>query len=435
MALQHVCRYRNTAIEDNHRVRNYGIIALSQVAYIAIIPFALVEAALTSIAHIFARVVLRMQDHRIEPLDRWARRSCSALLWSIHLAVRNLFDRRLLIATEADWVQGHLYRRPDQPQIIRPDPGAPFWTNQAENLLIHPPEVEPALAEQLKTYQLGDNAVKYTDVFERIYQDLPIPTWDEIDQFSVDIVALLQDRLDANFPQFNLMLDLEQVARENPRTPENDHFIKMIICSYKTIMQNDDASEIEIMKAAFIDANSACRTRRNDELLRLFMTLVAPRLDLPYLNAFTPTDSLIFDLMQHRIKLREQLLNIAHCNDTHDHNYFCRKLNENVFHLPFPNLSDEEFRFGNHKANEEQQVIRTFKACYDSPAALYDIFLGILYPREKEVFKYKPAMFVQWLNQNGLMNADAFADEEMEKYKPDLIIRYLVEIGVYKEKT
>lgn len=428
LMLEHVSRYRNSAIEDN-RITNYGIIALSEVAFIAIIPFAVVEAALTSIAFVFAKVILRIEGERIEPLARWTTRSSSAVLWSINLAVNNLITRRPLIATEEEWLRGHLFRRRQRQPVE--NPLIPIWTNPGENMLINPPEIDPVVAELLKPYTLGENALRYTDVFERIYQDLPNPTLEEIEVFSVDIREMLDKRLKHIEPASrpaNLKYHITEIAGENPRSEANDHFIKILMCSYKTISAYNDPDEIEIMNSALVEANSACRTRRNDEILRLFMTIVAPRLDLPYLKAFTPIDNFTFDLMGLRIAFREQLFSRVRFNDTHDHNHFCRKLNEKIFYLPFPNLSDPEFRYDNYKEDEEQQVIRTFRACYtDCPAAVYNLFHGVLYTRPKEVFKYKHDMFVDWLKEKDLMNEAAFEDETMEKYKPNLLIRYLVE--------
>ncbi len=464
MLLGHISAYRNS--EATAHTYHLGKVVLAEIVYIAIVPFAIVEAAISQVVKAIAKCVV-INPNKYEMINSWATSSAYGALWAIMCAIGNLCNRGRIIATEEEFLASPLFKKPTLtpdpfvPERPRPplpprglgvDPGRqePFvpwfnpWqrgifnprpapTRPADTNPLNPPTVEPAVADLLKNYELAENAKKHTDIFEAIYRDLPEPKYEEIDSFSVELVIFLEDRIDNSYG-FNMMHDLEDIARSNQRSPEDDHYIKMLLCSYETIMKNNEPSEIEIMKQAFVDANGACRTRRNDEIQRLFLSYVAPRLNTPFLNGLTPLDCLIFDLMQYRIKLRDNILNITGRNDTHDHTYFCRRLNESTFHLPFPSLSVDEHRNPNHFKREEELLIKTFRHCYDSPNTLYTVFTGLLYPKRGEVFKYKPEMFADWLKEKGKMNLDdAFEDDMYPTNKPPLVIDYLEELGIFKK--
>lgn len=278
----------------------------------------------------------------------------------------------------------------------------------------------------LKKYELGDSAVSYTEYYDCICRELPDFTDLDNDNLQINLLELCRVK---EGDRFAIRDTLQLIAAANPRSPEDERFVKMLISVYKTVVESNDESEMEIMRGCLLDANEYCKVRQTDEILRLFIKFVAPRYNIN----ISSEDCLVFEYMQHRIRLREILLNILDCLNTHDRNFLSKEL-YNFFYLPKPSIVVEEGMTWGYNKRTGRRLKTAFRQCYDTTEAIYTIFTGLLYPKPGEKFNYKPDMFIDWLKDNKLAQ-DAFADDMCTIYRPELIIRYLVETGFLKPKA
>jgi hypothetical protein len=300
--------------------------------------------------------------------------------------------------------------------------------------VINPPAVDPQVAQILNNYELGDNARKYSDAYERLYRNLPEPTANELNTIGTQIAHLVTDRCSVR-RRNDIKTDLDTIAQKRNRTQWEDRFIKMVVAVYKVILAGNNPSDLEILKEAIKDSWEHCINRKTSE----FETLTAFYVVGAELNNLTPLDALIFEATQLRMKLSGIIIP-GFCNDGHNaasNVVMRRECNELIFHLPPPILSSLDFQHTSYAMHEQKQsIIQAFRRCYDSPNTIYTWFDGLLYPRPEENFKYKPRMFIdEYLEPNGLMNADAWEDpEEMTRFKTQLKVNFLVSQGFYRLK-
>ena len=147
-------------------------------------------------------------------------------------------------------------------------------------------------------------------------------------------------------------------------------------------------------------------------------------------TALTAEECLVYELTQYRMDLRDLAIN-TECDDCHNassHNYFRRELNESVFYLPPAPLSGQDDHYLSFAMKEKRNaVISTFNRLYSSEAIISFVEEMVTDTGKGKVYKFKPAMFVEWLEKTNRMNEDAFVDESMLKYKRSLIRTYLEE--------
>ncbi len=421
-----VSAFRNPTVDNRHY--HLGKVAVAQIAYIAIVPYAIVEAAISQVAKAVAHCV-NVDSNKYQSIQKWAESSAYCMLWAIYAAGVNLFAHEM-IASETQFIDA-MPRKKKELELAVVD-------------LYLPPAIEPAVADILRDYELADNAKKFSDVQEQIYRELPQPTLEELNTIGNDIAHLLEDR--CSFSDRNWMKqELNKIAHNEQRSLHDDRYIKMMISIRRKMANTEDPSRLEIIKQGLKDACENCNTRKNAEIQQLFFQCVVPGLNSEYLNSLTPLETLIFEMMQYRMQLRDKIIRKVF-NDPHYLNIFYRKFNESIFYLPRTDLTPE-FNFEGEvlriaerlvactlTKTQESPIIQTFQKCYESPNTIYTVFKGLLYPRQGEAFKFKPEMFVNWLQANELMNTDAFENEEMTAYKPLLIVRFLVEMGFLKRK-
>jgi Family of unknown function (DUF648) len=293
----------------------------------------------------------------------------------------------------------------------------------------------PAIAKLLSNYRLADNAKTYSELMEKIYSDVPEPNDAQLKAFTANLQLLDEDRISDRI----LNVYEHQIVKGKRRDIWEDRFLKMTIATYDAIMRLEDeelATGKEILITALDSAFRHCSNRQSAEIERVYFQYVAPELLDAVQAAATPLETLIFELMKHRSKIRDEIVNRL-CPDVHNaasHRYFRNELNEDIFYLPKPLLCAEDNHYENFAQKRKQgEIIAAFQKAYDNPNTIYDIFIGLIYPNAKEKFHFKPDMFTKWLEESGRMNADAFADEDMTTYKTEIPIAFLVEHGFLKK--
>jgi hypothetical protein len=434
LLLEKVSAFRNP-VSDLQRVP-CGRAALAECAFIVLIPYAIVEAAIAHVAVVIAGCA-RIENRRYQSINSWATSSAYCMLWVIYATAVNLFVRQI-VATEAAFIAA-LNQRFRQMRNIPP---SLTWNNDHNVLrtrtgtpfVINPPAVDPQVAQILNNYELGDNARKYSDAYERLYRNLPEPTTNELNNIGTQIADLVRDRCNER-KRNEIKTYLETIVRKSNRNEWENRFIKMVTNVHRVIIAANNPSDLEILKEAIKDSWEHCINRRTSE----FETLTAYYVVGAQLNNLTLLDALMYEMTQHRNKLSDIIIT-GYCDDGHNAAskvVMRRECNQSVFHLPPPILSSLDYQYANFAMQEQKPlIIEAFRRCYDSPNTIYTVLDGLLYPRPGENFKFTPSRFVsEYLEPNGLMNVDAFEDpEEMTRYKTQLKVNFLVSQGFLRLK-
>ena len=379
--LGHVSTFRNPVADAN---RNCAKVALAQVAYIVIVPYAIVEAAISQIVKVIARC-LPIDAAKYQKIQAWAAGSVLGALWAIHSAFTNAFVKQIS-ATEQQFATSVLKENPEpQPDPTPPPTGGTGGTprpadqtgtnspdlrirghrNSAQDHLpisiIHTAEdpivppgtdpisippldqpgrstiaptdqvIDPVFIEEpvspvllpvkptpaveisspvttaptskdssvsniLRNYELGGNAKEYSQLMEKIYNDIPEPKGDELAKFGERMDVLLeylaiqmQEQMrdprtrSTDTVMINLICEPENrrtaveffqnLATRPHRADWEDRFLKMAICTYNQIIKTNDDSLMQIMGVGILEAFKNCINRKSTEMERLYFTM------------------------------------------------------------------------------------------------------------------------------------------------------------------
>ena len=155
--LGHISAYRNPAADaSSHRAKA----ALAEAAYIVMVPYAIVEAAISQVIKVIANC-LSIDNAKYQKIQAWAASSVNAALWAIHSVFINLFVKRIC-ATEQEFATSVM----------------------KENLLPPPSDSDPILtAPVIPTIPTLDTLTHITDSITSVEQ---IPTLASINGISID---------------------------------------------------------------------------------------------------------------------------------------------------------------------------------------------------------------------------------------------------------
>lgn len=402
--------FRNPSLNSSP---NYLNVAVSQLAYVAIVPFALIETIISHLAYVLARIL---------PIDaywstsNWSSSCRVSSLWLLYNLFTNLFVKEAY-SSENLFAQNVLgAQNPTTP--ARPTPAVSSSTRAST--------IE---AQLLAPYDLGECALQFSEVLRQIYANIPQPTANEKSAIAGEVASLFP-----NYQSASIKSQLESITSSTNEW--STRFTHMLVAIRKEIVRRNDPSEIEIFKGAVSEGFGNCSNRKSTEIERLYFAYAAPHLNASYLQSLTPVEGIKIELGQLRAGKRDEIINSI-CNDSHNaasHNYFRRKLNESVFLLPPSPLSQHDLQYSSFAMSDKENEIRqAFRLAY-SPQTIYAHFNAMLYPKQGEVFRFKPAMFISWLQAKGRMNADAYTDDALTTFKPQLVIEYLEELKFLRKR-
>jgi|GEM_PF-4093666 len=100
LLLEKVSAFRNP-VSDLQRVP-CGKAALAECAFIVLIPYAIVEAAIAQVAKAIAGCA-RIESRRYQSINAWATSSACCVLWAIYAGTMNLFVRQI-VTTETAFI-------------------------------------------------------------------------------------------------------------------------------------------------------------------------------------------------------------------------------------------------------------------------------------------------------------------------------------------
>ena len=329
---------------------------------------------------------------------------------------------------EARWAQAILNpQAPINPryQIYNPAP-APE---------LRGPVLDPHRQALFAKYELAPNATKVSDVMERMYARLPHPTLEQRNTLRQVTIPEFLAGSGVHGNRVDYKLEAGNAEWQNMT-------IKMLWAIFEKIPRLSP-DELAAVQGSMLDAFENCSNRMSTEVPRMYYTYVERDLMDLYENALTVEESLIYELTQSRMELRDQVVNRL-CPDVHNaasHNYFQRELNVDTFHLPPAPLCAQDDHY-QHYAKQDQRanIINTFNRLYNEQVIPFVEQMivdtgGDHKNKDKKVFKLKPAMFLEWLNRTNRMNGDAFEDEDMTKYKPEVVVAFLEEHNFIRRKA
>jgi hypothetical protein len=430
--LTHVAAFRNPPADA--KASPFGKVAAAQAAYVLIIPFAIVEAAISLAGQAGARL-LKVDAEKYQSIQEWKTSSHLCVRWALNSAITNLFMRKIA-ATEAEFRAIPRGR----------EDGFKKAKINAVELPLHfqPPKIDPAVTLLLQNYELGDNAKAHSDAEEKIYRELKDPSLEELHTIGENIHQLLLGSCELGFRN-KMREELYRIGRIHHRNVQDDRYIKMIIAIYNTFMTSNDETVKEIIRQGLADASENCNRRKTTEIQQLFFRYVVPDLNTEYLKGLTTEETLIFEMMRYREQLRNKIVSSVF-NDPHYLHHFCKKFNETVFYLP-PPANDPEHDIGvNLEAwlerqlvapackSQEPHIIQTFKRCYETPETIYAAFEAMVYPKTGDTFLFKSAKFTDSFPEEVRVGDDFFDEEDYTKIKPTHLIDYLEKMGLLKRK-
>jgi len=341
---------------------------LVEVGLIALVPFALVEAAIMNIARIFTCFLSSQASSKVRT---WASESTQAFFYGLKALLTNLFCQTVSLTP-------------------------------------------------VKNPGNGYNAKRISKVFEQMDERLPHPTPEQLQVLKEVTLPTFLPGFDAGLIQYKL---------EAGNSEWRDRTIRMIWAIFEKIPQLD-ADEVEVIRELMLQAFSNCSNRMSTEVERMYYKYVERDLIYLYETGLSAEECLVYELTQYRMDLRDLAIN-TECDDEHNassHNYFRRELNESVFYVPPAPLSGQDDHYLRCAMKEKRDaVISTFNRLYSSEAIISFVEEMVTDTGKKKVYKFKPAMFVEWLQKTNRMNEDAFVDDSMLKYKRSLIRTYLEE--------
>lgn len=298
-----------------------------------------------------------------------------------------------------------------------------------------PTSNDPAVGNLLKGYKLGMNAKRYSSIMEQIHSKIPEPDTARLTLLPANLQALgkTEDAERINDEIVNFFQDL--INRGFLRSDWEDRLLKMTSAIYDAVMMLEGEelkSAQEILISSLEDAFQNCSNRKSTEIERLYFLYVAPELLTAAQEASTSVETLVFELANYRIEIRDAIINML-CPDQHNaasHRYFRMELNQETFYLPIPPLCAEDNNYeGFAKKRQRSAIIKGFQEKYDNPHIIYDLFIGYMNPKPNEKFLFKPGMFTDWLKATARMDVNVFMDENMTVYKPEIFIAFLNEMG------
>jgi hypothetical protein len=431
--LNGITTYRNP--EPNAKRADLGKVVLAQVAYVLIIPYALVECAIAQTAK--AIVHATRDKKKIQRIEEWAQGSSLCLAWTVHCAFGNLMKPQLSATERAFKDYRNHNPKPNRP-FHKPTEmsteeiyGLPNWFGRQ----IAP--IKNSTYKILKNYEIGPNAMQYSKKLDQIYEKLPNVTIANCELLQAELGDLLFEYYQKNPNLRNeIMRDVQDIGyADNARTKEQDRFVKMLRYTITHIVDNNDPIALADMKESLIEANQACSTRRFDEVQRLFTLYVAHSLQL---DDLTPDDRLKMDFTRFRTKIRDMVLSHLKLDDTHPRTRISRALNEKLFFLPFPALSEDE---GTPSEEQIHRVTQEFRNSYHSPVTIYSTFLS-LYPEliggqndptKKNPNFYNLKLFGDWLLEKNIPNEVAY-DPNTGNCKTKVLVDFLEDKGYLVKK-
>jgi hypothetical protein len=303
------------------------------------------------------------------------------------------------------------------------------------------------VASLLKNYKLGKNARSCSELMLKIHSNIPNPH--DLQLYSLHFMLATLGNIEIRDEEDGVVKRVghtivqyydDLINREYPRTDWEDRFLKMTFLVYENIMKlagDELESAKTILASGLIDSFAHCRNRKSTEIERLYDLYVVPELLAAAQDADMPKEKLMYEFMNFRMKFRDEIIN-RKCFDLHNassHRYFRAKLDQNIFYLPPPPLCDKDEAYAMFAQwDQESAIIHAFQNHYHNPKTIFDIFTRLINPVNSDKFQYKPAMFMEWLGDKGLLNPDSFTDEDMTVFKPDVIIRFLTDQGFLAHK-
>jgi hypothetical protein len=404
---------------------NPARVLIAEAAFLVMIPIAIVEVAMSSIARTFACLLGQHTDHKIHS---WNSDSVCALFQTIvALIVCNATLTTRPIPTPIPISPQDEYR----PPIIRPS--SSFPTPLPSNVYISP--LNDHRKQLYAQYELGANATKVSELADQLNRELPNPNAEEralLRDVIMDVignVATPAKKRDIQL-KLNVLLNARQIITDKYGKPLSwkwkERAIRMLWGIWLGYQKIDDDIERLALQYSLYEALTHCSARMSTEFENSYYKLAAPQLLNDLHQMRTAEERLIMDLTQYRMDLRDHVINVE-CSDVHNaasHKYYRKKLNLKVFHLPESPLCTEDPHWEERYARIEKYtaVKNSFMQLYNHEAVIRFFEESIL---KANGFQFDKQLFVQWLEENGKMNMDAFEDDEMTTYKPELIIEFL----------
>jgi hypothetical protein len=250
---------RNHYVRTNSDVERYW----AQFAYIAIIPFAIIESVISQALRCLVYCAGDDLQREYNYLSAWANQSAWSLLWTIDCVFMNLCSKRLY-TTEQAYIN-FITRFSCQTFRDR--------FNQEDQELFAPRPVIDRVKKLLENYEVGESSMQYSTLFESLYRMIPEPTPEEIQNLPDEIATLMGDW--ENVAKIDK--DLRNITERNPRkwTPLNRRFIRMLIFTKNTLLLNNNDDELLNFKSQFGGVFRGCVNRMTTEMERIFFQFAA----------------------------------------------------------------------------------------------------------------------------------------------------------------
>lgn len=255
---------RNDHVRKSSDMERYGM----QFAYIAIIPFAIIEVIFTQTLKCVTYFA-RTSNHEYRYFNELAKSSLWGLLWAIDCIFMNLCSKRLY-TSERSYVNfiSHFSCQTFRARFNQVD------ANQ--ELTLEPLTVPEPVKKLLEKYEVGDSALEYSVVYEMLYEMLPEVTPDQVQRLPHEIGTLMADWENKN----EIVKALRSIVDNYPHrwTPLNKRFITMLVFTKDTILASKNPDDMANFKNQFAGVFRACVNRMTTEMEAVFFQFAAPSL-------------------------------------------------------------------------------------------------------------------------------------------------------------
>lgn len=253
---------RNGSVANHSDIQRYW----AQFAYIAIIPFSIVEVIFTQ-ALKCVTYFAGSSNHEYRYFKELATSSLWGLLWTIDCIFMNLCSK-YLYTNERAYVHfiSNFSCRSFRKRFNQED------ITQALKKL-EPRTVSDPVKQLLADYEVGQSALEYSAIYEMLYEMLPEVTPAEIR----DLPGEIEDLMRGSDNKEQILKNLRTITEKNPIewTELNRRFIKMLIFTKKTIKDSKNREDLPNFKERFSEVFKTCVNRMTVEMESIFFQFAA----------------------------------------------------------------------------------------------------------------------------------------------------------------
>jgi len=284
---------RNTCVRRESDVERYWV----QFAYIAVIPFSIIEVIFTQALRC-ATYFAENATHEHRYFSELAKSSLWGLIWTIDCIFMNLCAKQLFTSERA-YIHfiSHFscqtfrkrFNQEDICQVLKQ---------------LDPPSVPDSVKKLLENYEAGENALKHSAIYEMLYEMLPDVEPARIQNLPGDIGNWMEgwDNKD------QIVKILRGITEQNPLhwTELNRRFIKMLVFTIDTINKSSNPDDLVNFKIQFSGVFHGCVNRMTVEMEAIFFQFAAPSLfgktrnelvERTQQRGFADADEKFFDLI------------------------------------------------------------------------------------------------------------------------------------------